>query len=166
MRMRGKWWAALLALVVGGAGAQVLTPRVHEPVAGVSLAWDISVDVTVTGYRLYREQVGGTNLLTDVGNTNFATSWWTNPPYGQTFSFQVTAYDSAGQESVPSNAVQWTIPLPSTNVVLTVTGGVEMSRDLRTWAPNFEDPYVRTNEPGPLFFRNELMLPEIAIAHF
>ena len=52
-----------------------------------------------------------------------------------------------------------------TNVVITVTGALEMSPDLTNWAVFFEDPWIRTNPPGPEFFR-ALTRPSITNYYF
>lgn len=61
------------------------------------------------------------------------------------------------------------VPFPAiptmTNVVVIVTGSQETSPDLLEWTPNFEDPWVRTNPPGPGFFRG-MVEPSITLTNF
>ncbi len=82
--------------------------------AGVNLIWDPSPDATAIGYVVYYGPVGSTSpSRSDVGNT-------TNAPVnslqsGLTYFFYVTAYDSARNESDPSNVINYTVPT-STNV--------------------------------------------------
>lgn len=162
----------LLLLLLLPLQAQPILPLLHSrvyhpPTASVTLAWDLSSDVIIQGYNLYWGASSGlyTNHL-DAGLTNQASVTWTNPPYGAAFYFAATAYDDAGLESPPSNEVSWNLPFPKTNVLLTVTGALELSDSvLGPWSPNFEDPFVRTNALGPLFFRS-LIAPQITVAHF
>lgn len=164
-------WASYLLLLSVSVIAQ---PSLHfstilrkpKPVvSSVALAWNYSPDATVAGYKLYRgAQSQNYTWATNAGNTNFAISWWTNPPYGQTFYFAVTAYDTNGLESLPSNEISWTLPLPKTNVVVSVSGALESSPDLITWQPNFEDPWVRTNVS--MWFFTGLVKPSITSSNF
>ncbi len=74
----------------------------------VSLAWDANVETNIAGYRLYYGALSGhyTQML-DVGNVTEATI--SNLTAGFTYFFAVTAYDSAGFESLPSNETSLTI---------------------------------------------------------
>jgi hypothetical protein len=76
----------------------------------VILAWDPSVDATVTGYRVYYHATESTNVtVLDVGKTTSCTL--TNLCETETYSFSVTAYNEVGLESDPSNTVAYTVPL-------------------------------------------------------
>lgn len=75
--------------------------------ASVGLIWDASPDQTVTGYALYYAPVNAsmTNRV-DVG-TPTETSV-TNLTEGVSYWFFVTAYNSVGTESDPSNVLIYT----------------------------------------------------------
>lgn len=104
----------------------------------VSLAWDPSCDISVTGYKLYQAtnasprttpsiSGGYTNscgnwepwrtniyngdykIITDVGNTNNCVV--TNLIPGSTNMFFVTAHDASGMESDPSNELEFVVPI-------------------------------------------------------
>ena len=75
----------------------------------VTLAWDPNPDPTIAGYRLY----SGTSsrIYTqqlEVGN--MTTTLVSNLADGRTYFFAVTAYNTAGAESIPSNEVSYTAP--------------------------------------------------------
>ncbi len=70
----------------------------------VTLAWDVSTDATVTGYKLHYGTVDGVYDRTiDVGNVTTYTV--TGLQTGLTYYFAATAYNAAGQESTYSNKV-------------------------------------------------------------
>jgi chitodextrinase len=70
--------------------------------ATVSLSWAASTDnVDVTGYRVYRNG----SLVGSAGTTSFTDSGLAS---GTTYSYTVTAYDAAGNESARSTAVNAT----------------------------------------------------------
>jgi hypothetical protein len=133
-------WFLLWLGVVSAPASQKLT-----------LAWDRSVDASVTGYKLYYKETAATNFTAvNVGNTNLHTL----PGLGEsrTYTFYVTCYNAAGLESDPSNSVGYTVPLAP----LTSTAGkdaqgravlqlrveamagrqvrLQSSTDLQTWA--------------------------------
>jgi hypothetical protein len=90
----------LLASLLAGIGQSFA--------ASVTLAWDLSTDPSVVGYKLY---YGGssrtyTNFVT-VGATNSATI--TGLQMGATYYFAATAFDSAGLESEYSDEISYTI---------------------------------------------------------
>jgi len=66
----------------------------------ISLAWDASVDQSVTGYKIYCDD----GESWDVGNVTNVTIAVTN--FSNTNSFWATAYDMTDDESVPSNIVE------------------------------------------------------------
>ena len=72
------------------------------------LTWDVSTDVGVTGYSIYRSTNG--TLGTKVASTS--TNQWfdTNTPTGVTYTYGVKANDAAGRYSAPSALVRFTVP--------------------------------------------------------
>ncbi len=80
----------------------------------VSLAWDASPTIDVVGYAVH---YGGasrayTNSL-DVGDTT--TSTVRGLEDGAIYYFAVTAYDSIGLHSEPSNEIRYQVPIPVPN---------------------------------------------------
>lgn len=90
-------------------------PTVNCPALGptasetLTLAWDLSSDPSVTGYRLYQggQSQDYTNVV-DVGNVDTTTITELMP--GLTYYFAVTAYDSTGLESTFSGEISYTVP--------------------------------------------------------
>lgn len=77
--------------------------------ASVSLLWDPSPDTNAVGYAVYYGTVGTpTPTRIDVGNVTNAPVNSLQP--GLTYFFYVTAYDSARNESDPSNVINYTVP--------------------------------------------------------
>jgi hypothetical protein len=140
---RGLQWVAGLALAsfVSLAGVAQSDPT------SVTLAWNPSLDVTVTGYRLYYgaapEQY--TNSIV-VGNTTSCTV--TGLVNGTTYYFSTTAFNDSGIESPFSNEVNYTVAYSRLQIVanatqtptLTVEGvagrqyEIEATEDLANWS--------------------------------
>jgi parallel beta-helix repeat protein len=75
--------------------------------SSIGLAWNASTDdVGVTGYRIYRN--GG--LLTSVAGTSFSDAGLTA---GTSYSYRVSAFDAAGNESAQSSNVTGTTSSPT-----------------------------------------------------
>ncbi len=80
--------------------------------SSVTLAWDANAEPDVTGYRLlYGNASGNYALSQDAGNAT--TTIIPNLTPGATYFFVVTAYNSAGLESLPSNEVSYLVPVVS-----------------------------------------------------
>ena len=108
----------------------------------VTLEWDASPDVWVTGYRLYC----GTNsvkpltnavIKIDVGTNLTATV--SNLVTGKTYYFVATCYTAEGLESPPSNEVMWTVPFEPLN--------------LRTVIVQWSGAVASTNWQDAVFFK-------------
>lgn len=77
--------------------------------ASVTLMWEPSPDSNAVGYAVYFGTVGTpTPTRNDVGNVTNAPV--NNLQPGFTYFFYVTAYDSARNESDPSNVINYTVP--------------------------------------------------------
>jgi hypothetical protein len=77
--------------------------------AATTLAWDANSEPDVVGYRLYYGGSPGVySASIDVGNTTARSV--DSLEAGATYYFVVTAYNSAGLESAPSNEVAYTPP--------------------------------------------------------
>ena len=76
----------------------------------INLSWTASTDnVGVTGYYIYRNGV-------KVGSTTGTTSYSDNNLFGSTtYTYYVTAFDAAGNESAASNPISVTTPAPPDN---------------------------------------------------
>jgi fibronectin type 3 domain-containing protein len=73
----------------------------------INLTWTGSTDTGsgVAGYRVYRSGTGSSDSFTLLTTTT-GTSASIDAPSGVTFFYRVTAYDLAGNESMPSPAVR------------------------------------------------------------
>ena len=78
-------------------------------VPNLSLSWDPSPDTSVTGYRLHSGTTSGqyTEHI-DVGNRTHSSV--AGLKKGATYYFAVTAYNSDGIESDPSNEITFVVP--------------------------------------------------------
>jgi hypothetical protein len=87
----------------------------------VTLTWSPSSDTNVIGYKIYYGAASRTYTnLVNVANTNTATI--SGLMSGATYYFAATAYGISGVESDYSNECSYTVPLPKTNIVVTVVG--------------------------------------------
>jgi hypothetical protein len=78
----------------------------------ITLAWDPGAAPDIAGYRLYSGTASGVyTKVTEVGNAT--TTAVSNLGAGTTYFFAVTAYNTAGLESPPSNQISYTVPLSS-----------------------------------------------------
>lgn len=113
-----------------------------------SLTWNRNSETNIAGYKLYAAPVPGARTNAppiDVGNTNLARMPAMLP--GEAKFFQVTAYDTAGLESDPSEEVAYVVPwirqsaLPGgtrfeflrVKANGNLTYSLELSEDLVTW---------------------------------
>lgn len=75
----------------------------------ITLAWDPDPAPNIAGYRLYSGIVSGVyTQQIDVGNTT--TTVVSNLVAGTTYFFAVTAYNTVGLESAPSNQISYSVP--------------------------------------------------------
>ena len=83
---------------------------------GVTLAWDANPEPDIAGYILYYGTTSrGYHSSINVGNmTNATVSTLTE---GQTYYLAVTAVNSAGLESEPSNEISYAVPQGSTGIL-------------------------------------------------
>lgn len=85
---------------------ELLAFFVHETNAGTVLAWDANSEPDIVGYRVHYGTVTAPNSnLVDVGTTTTTINSLEN---GVTYTFAVTAYDTAGAESAYSKPVSFT----------------------------------------------------------
>ena len=99
--------------------ALATTALLPRPVvaAGINLMWDPSPDPAAVGYVVYSGPVGTAQpSRIEVGNVTSALI--TNLQQGLTYLFYVTAYDSARNESDPSNVINYTVPSSTTPPIL------------------------------------------------
>jgi Fibronectin type III domain len=79
----------------------------------VTLAWDLSSSPNIAGYRLYSGTTSGVYSQTiEVGNAT--STLVSNLVTGKTYFFVVTAYNTMGVESAPSNEASYLAP-PTTD---------------------------------------------------
>jgi hypothetical protein len=88
----------------------------------VTLAWDPNGEADLGGYRVrYGQTSGSYTQSVDVGNVTTATLLDLQP--GVTYYIVVTAYNTAGLESLPSNEVSFTTPSNQPPVVTLINAG-------------------------------------------
>jgi hypothetical protein len=107
-RVKHSWFSFLFIVFVAVVGTFLtLASRAYS--ANVTLAWDPNSESDLAGYRLY---YGEDNALADdcvdVGDTTTYTV--ASLAEGRTYYFDVTAYDTHGNESLPSEQVRFTVP--------------------------------------------------------
>ena|ERR1017187_705889 len=87
--------------------------------ANVTLAWDMSLDPSVTGYKIYYGVSSGTYTnITDVGDVTIFTL--SGLSIGTNYFFAATAYDSNSNESDFSLELSYVV-VPNTNVIYLTT---------------------------------------------
>lgn len=95
----------------GAAGPKVLPKKMLSGGPSVTLAWDPSPSVEVSGYNVY--QGGASRTYTNVVDVGPAlTVTFTNFARGTTLFYAATAYATNGLESDFSAEVSYTSPLP------------------------------------------------------
>jgi Fibronectin type III domain/FG-GAP-like repeat len=108
-----------------------------QAASSVNLAWNPSPSPGIAGYYLYYGTSSGSYpQVINVGNTTVATVPNLGP--GQTYYFVVTAYNTAGLQSAPSNQVSTTLSLspllvpgttPAPSVLITVPNPPDFDGD-------------------------------------
>jgi hypothetical protein len=94
--------------VIGLLFVGLLSQAKAQATSSVTLAWNPSLSSGIAGYRLYYGTSNGNYpLILNVGNTTSATLSDLTP--GQRYYLVVTAYNTIGFESLPSNQISFTI---------------------------------------------------------
>ena len=136
------------------AALAAVIPNHTAIAADVTLAWDPSLSAGITGYRLYLGTTSGVYIQTsDVGI--MTSTMVSNLIIGKTYYFVVTAYESSGLESPPSNEVSFTptasptpgpspTPEPGPAQILTPVPGGSLSSGTVTftWTSGSATDYV------------------------
>jgi Fibronectin type III domain/FG-GAP-like repeat len=116
--------------------------------SSVTLAWNPSPSSGVAGYYLYYGTSSGSYpQFINIGNTTSGTV--SNLAAGQTYFFVVTAYNTAGLQSVPSNQVSYTTA-PATLSVASAPPGPTVVNTIPN-TPDFDG-----NGDQDLLWRNKL----------
>lgn len=96
----------------------------------VQLSWDASSDnVGVTGYKIYRDNVG----IGSTGETNFVD---TSVAEGSTYAYVVKAYDAANNYSDASNTVKVQTPQKKINITSSSVGTISATAATVSWTTN------------------------------
>ncbi len=82
-------------------GIMISTPAFAE----LSLEWEASTEPDLAGYIVYIGKEGISTSYVDVGNVTSVTFSQLGVPEKKGYMFFVTAYDTSGNESTPSNMV-------------------------------------------------------------
>ncbi len=87
--------------------------------ARVTLEWDPSPDLNITGYNLYLGEVEIQPIRLEFGRTTTATVGGLVP--GSRYFFFVTAVDTSGSESTATGMLNYTVPTDLTNNAVSAT---------------------------------------------
>jgi hypothetical protein len=110
-----------IKLLIGFISLLVASLSSGTAAQSATLAWDRNSETNIAKYKLYYgTQSGSPSQSLDVGNVTSATV--PNLNDGTTYFFTVTAINTAGLESQPSNEVSYTTPNPAAHL-LTVNSG-------------------------------------------
>src|SRR5687767_5973616 len=85
--------------------------------AEITLTWNANPEPDIAGYKVYATDLANTNNTNrTIFNVGLQTEASFAPEPGRSYSFSVSAYNSAGLESDPSSEVRYTAPLDSLTV--------------------------------------------------
>jgi hypothetical protein len=123
IRFRNLHAVSLRRLLTAIASLLFISLSLCHAAQSVTLAWNANSDPSIAGYKLrYGTTSGNPSQIIDVGKTTTRTV--SNLNDGTTYFFTVTAYNTAGLESQPSNQVSHTTSAPSSGAhALTVISG-------------------------------------------
>jgi fibronectin type 3 domain-containing protein len=113
------WPAPLTPKILAGfilGGCLLLTPNLVPAATtdSATLSWTANSESDLAGYNVYQGTTSGSyGPAIDVGNTTIYTAQ--NLQAGLTYYFATTAYDSSGNESLPSIEVSTLISAPPTD---------------------------------------------------
>src|SRR5712671_3197936 len=124
---------------LGVLGALLIAASFGSPAqAGqnVTLAWDPTPDTSVVGYLVYYGLAGGssTNSLDAASQTTATVS---NLTAGATEFIYVTAYNAQRVQSLPSNLINYTIPVANTPPTISSVAKRTSNEDATTGAIGF-----------------------------
>src|SRR4051812_45204967 len=114
------------------------------PSSALVLQWDKSPEPDVSGYKVYYGLASTTPSVVDRGTNRSCT--FSSLTAGQSYSFYVTAYNSAGLESNPSSPFSYPVPQPTPAVPI-ISDIVDRS------------PLQTTATPSIAFLVNDLDTP-------
>ena len=86
----------------------------HSSAAEITLTWNANPEPDIAGYKVYATDLANTNRV--IFNVGLQTEASFEPEPGRSYSFAVTAYNTAGLESDPSSEVRYTAPVDSLTV--------------------------------------------------
>ena len=100
--------------------ALVLSAAQAATAQSVTLMWDANLEGDIAGYRLHYG-IGPRNYTQEIDVGNSITATVSNLTEGSVYFFALTAYNTAGLESLFSNAVVYAVPVPTPSPVPTPT---------------------------------------------
>jgi hypothetical protein len=109
--------------------AGLFTVGISRTLEAETVTWNANPEPDIAGYRLFWGEINTTPSVRDVGKTTQAQV--TNLIAGRTYTFYLTAYNTAGLESDPSSTVYYSpaSPPPPGTVVTTASA---VRQDLNT----------------------------------
>lgn len=105
------YWLVLVLVTFELTGCAGKPHSEGSPTGSVTLRWDSSTDPELAGYKIYKSLSSGSyGPAIATLPASVTTYHVTGLATGGTYFFVVSAYDSAGSESLHSNEVARTIP--------------------------------------------------------
>ncbi|BCA54708.1 hypothetical protein W02_18480 [Nitrospira sp. KM1] len=113
-----RWLLIVFAALAGCGGGDSGTGEVNSPVqsppvatSSATVEWEPVAAGDLAGYKLYQSTSSGSQGSIVSGNISPSSTRYTvgNLQVGATYYFVVTAYDTSGNESTPSNQITRTI---------------------------------------------------------
>ena len=86
------------------------SPMAHAQFTSVTLAWDANQEPDLAGYRLYYATYGAQSAYVEVPVSSQPKVTLDSLTAASTYTFYVTAYNTAGLESDPSETITYTTP--------------------------------------------------------
>jgi len=99
----------LIAIVI--AACWITSSLRANAVQSVTLTWDPGANASAVGYRVYAYE-DDSNVATTFNVFGLTRVTLPGLREGQRYTFKVTSYNADGVESAPSNAAEFTVPVP------------------------------------------------------
>ncbi|HEX7863149.1 MAG TPA: fibronectin type III domain-containing protein [Verrucomicrobiae bacterium] len=118
--------ATVLSKAVNNFRSVILLALATTQIGAATLTWNRNPESDIAGYRVFHREVGATFQNVDVRNTN---SFSTTLASGRSYEFYVTAYNTAGLESSPSQTLAYTAPVQNTPPTISTIANQTISED-------------------------------------
>jgi hypothetical protein len=122
----------------------------------ITLQWDANRETDLAGYKVYYGETNSSYVVVNAGKTNSITLNSLAP--GKTYNFYVTAYNTAGLESNPSQAISYTVPQPANT---TIRWDPSSSTNLAYYTLAYRELYGATNLTTFKTTERSLLIPNL-----